>query len=67
MQNIILYNSMFTFTSVEGKVDTEINNVRGPYVFRMNGQKYHKIGTVLPEGKENHAGHSCTPMTLQMR
>jgi hypothetical protein len=50
MQNIRLYNSMFAFTSMGGKVDKKINNGNGPYVFRMSGQNYHKIGTLLPEG-----------------
>uniref|UniRef100_A0A453ETN3 Uncharacterized protein n=4 Tax=Aegilops tauschii subsp. strangulata TaxID=200361 RepID=A0A453ETN3_AEGTS len=52
MQNISLNNSMFAFTSMGGKVDTEINNGRGRYIFVMNGQKYHRIGTLLPEGKD---------------
>ncbi|KAK1668043.1 hypothetical protein QYE76_056202 [Lolium multiflorum] len=33
-----------------GKVDKKVNNGNGPYVFRMSGQNYHKIGTLLPEG-----------------
>ncbi|XP_040248153.1 uncharacterized protein [Aegilops tauschii subsp. strangulata] len=52
MQNIRLYNSMFAFTTMGGKVDTEINNGGGPYVFRMNGQNYHRIGNLLPEGED---------------
>lgn len=40
---------MFAFTSMGGKVDNQINNGSGPYVFRMNGQNYHRIGTLLPE------------------
>jgi hypothetical protein len=35
-----------------GKVDKNINNGKGPYVFRMSGQNYHKIGTLLPEGAD---------------
>lgn len=49
-QNIRLYNSMFAFTSMGGKVDYEINKqASGPYVFRLNGQNYHQIGTLLPK------------------
>uniref|UniRef100_A0A453C8N7 Helitron helicase-like domain-containing protein n=2 Tax=Aegilops tauschii subsp. strangulata TaxID=200361 RepID=A0A453C8N7_AEGTS len=48
--NIRLYNSMFAFTSMGGKVDYEINKqTPGPYVFRLNGQNYHQIGTLLPK------------------
>ena len=49
LKNIRLYNSMFAFTSMGEKVDKEINNRSGPYVFKMNGQNYHRIGTLQPE------------------
>lgn len=49
MQNIRLYNSMFAFTSMGGKVDKEINKGSGPYVFKMNGLNYHRMGTLLPK------------------
>mgnify|MGYP003702294039 CR=1 FL=1 len=48
-QNIRSYNSMFAFTSMGGAVDRKINKGRGPYVFRLNGQNYHHIGTLLPK------------------
>ncbi|WVZ50301.1 hypothetical protein U9M48_001567 [Paspalum notatum var. saurae] len=49
-QNIRSYNSMFAFTSMGGHIDHEINRQGGgPYVFRMNGQNYHQIGTLLPK------------------
>ena len=50
---------MFAFISTGGKVDTKINNGRGTYVFGMNGQKYLRIGTLLPEGKDE-------PRTMQL-
>ena len=41
---------MFAFTSMGGQIDYQINRKGGaPYVFRMNGQNYHKIGTLLPK------------------
>jgi hypothetical protein len=48
-ENIRSYNSMFAFTSTGGIVDKSINNGHAPYVFRMHGQNYHHIGTLLPE------------------
>lgn len=39
---------MFAFTSMGGKVDTSINKGRGPPVFRLLGQNYHMIGSLLP-------------------
>ncbi|EOY04504.1 Uncharacterized protein TCM_019749 [Theobroma cacao] len=46
--NIRVYNSMFQFTSIGGKIDSEINRRPGPYVFKINGQNHHKIGSLLP-------------------
>ena len=46
--NIRVYNTMFAFTSMGGKVDNSINNGNDPYVFRMYGQNYHRIGSLLP-------------------
>ena len=48
-KNIRAYNSMFAFTSMGGRVDGSINNSKGPYIFRMCGQNYHRIGSLLPE------------------
>jgi hypothetical protein len=48
-KNIWSYNSMFTFTSIGGIVDKDINKGHGPYIFRMHGQNYHHIGTLLTE------------------
>ena len=49
-KHIRAYNSMFSFTSMGGNVDKEINTRRGPYIFRLHGENYHHIGTLLPEG-----------------
>ena len=40
---------MFAFTSIGGRVDGSINHSKGPYDFRMCGQNYHRIGSLLPE------------------
>jgi len=40
---------MFAFTSMGGRVDRSINRSKGPYVFRISGQNYHHIGSLLPE------------------
>ncbi|KAM3204632.1 hypothetical protein P3L10_028041 [Capsicum annuum] len=32
-----------------GQVDGSINRSKGPYVFRMSGQNYHRIGSLLHE------------------
>ncbi|XP_057428026.1 uncharacterized protein LOC130721279 isoform X1 [Lotus japonicus] len=53
LDNIRLYNSMFAFTSIGGKVVTNINDGHGPPQFVISGQNYHRIGSLLPE-----EGHS---------
>ncbi|KAL6505874.1 hypothetical protein OROHE_023253 [Orobanche hederae] len=47
--NIRAYNMMFSFTSMGGKVDTSVNKGRGPYVFKIQGANYHRIGSLLPQ------------------
>nr|KAJ0203081.1 hypothetical protein LSAT_V11C500297320 [Lactuca sativa] len=49
MKNIRSYNSMFSFTSMGGKIDSSINRGNVPYIFRLSGQNYHSIGSLLPE------------------
>nr|ABD65060.1 hypothetical protein 27.t00039 [Brassica oleracea] len=46
------YNMMFSFTSLGGKIDHSINNGRGPFVFRMSGENYHRIGDIVPEPRQ---------------
>nr|XP_028945292.1 uncharacterized protein LOC103408064 [Malus domestica] len=46
--NVRLYNSMMGFTSMGAKVDASINKGQGPYVFKINGQVHHLMGSLLP-------------------
>lgn len=48
-RSIRLYNSMFAFTSMGGKVDHAINSGKAPYVYRLNGQNHHVFGTLIPD------------------
>ncbi|GJT79832.1 ATP-dependent DNA helicase PIF1 [Tanacetum coccineum] len=45
---IRVYNSMFCFTSFGARIDHSVNSGRGPYTFRINGQNYHRMGSLLP-------------------
>ncbi|XP_070006392.1 uncharacterized protein [Nicotiana sylvestris] len=47
-ENIRTYNSIFAFTSMGGKVDFSVNKTKGPRTFRLSGQNYHQIGSLLP-------------------
>ncbi|XP_038717417.1 uncharacterized protein LOC120010695 [Tripterygium wilfordii] len=49
MDNIRAFNSALAFTSMGGRIDTQINEIAAPYVFRLNGQNHHLIGSLLPE------------------
>jgi hypothetical protein len=48
-QKIRQYNSIFAFTSMGANIDKTINKGDSPYVFRINGQIHHRIGSLLPE------------------
>ncbi|KAK9050036.1 hypothetical protein SSX86_030995 [Deinandra increscens subsp. villosa] len=52
LKKIRRYNSMFSFTSMGGKVDKSINKGGAPFVFKLSGQNYHTIGTLLPKDGE---------------
>ena len=47
-EQIRVYNGMFCYTSFGANIDHSINTGRGPYTFRVNGQSYHRIGSLLP-------------------
>ncbi|PWA63861.1 hypothetical protein CTI12_AA347070 [Artemisia annua] len=49
IDNIRRYNSMFAFTSIGAKQDMSVTDGRGPYCYRIQGQNYHRMGTLLPE------------------
>lgn len=49
LSNIRSYNNMFAFTSLGGRVDTGRNDGHGPPQFIISGQKYHRIGSLVPE------------------
>jgi hypothetical protein len=46
------YNSMFCFTSLGAHVDESVNMGNGPYVFKMGGSVYHRIGSLIPADDE---------------
>ncbi|KDQ58918.1 hypothetical protein JAAARDRAFT_46567 [Jaapia argillacea MUCL 33604] len=47
-QDIRMYNSALAMTSVGVKVDYSVNNGVGPYVYKIQGALYHKMGSLLP-------------------
>lgn len=49
IQKIRQYNSLFAFTSMGANIDKNINQGNGPYVFRINRQIHHRIGSLLPQ------------------
>ncbi|XP_057433563.1 uncharacterized protein LOC130726329 [Lotus japonicus] len=53
IENIRSYNSVFSFTSFGGKIETGLNNGGGPPQFVISGQNYHRIGSLLPKIGEN--------------
>ncbi|KIK79145.1 hypothetical protein PAXRUDRAFT_61919, partial [Paxillus rubicundulus Ve08.2h10] len=47
-QNIHHYNNVLAVTSVGGQVDNSVNNGCGPYVYKIHGEVYHCMGSLLP-------------------
>ncbi|XP_040361974.1 uncharacterized protein LOC112164813 [Rosa chinensis] len=52
-ENIRVYNSMFSFTSMGATIDHKINTGSGPYVFKISGQVHHLMGSILPSDGES--------------
>lgn len=53
IDNIRRYNSMFAFTSIGAKQDTSVNQGYGQYCYKIQGENYHLMGTLLPQqGKQ---------------
>lgn len=48
LENIRSYNNMFCFTSMGGKIDSSTNNGNSPPVFKLHGQNYHLLGSLMP-------------------
>ncbi|KAK9666387.1 hypothetical protein RND81_14G181400 [Saponaria officinalis] len=48
IENIRAYNMMFSFTSMSGRIDRSVNRGRSPYSFKLHGQNYYSIGSLLP-------------------
>lgn len=52
-EKIRAYNSIFAFTSMGAKIDNTVNLRPGPYVYKISGQNYHRIGGLIPgQGKQ---------------
>lgn len=51
-ENIRSFNSMFCFTSMGGYIDKSVNTSSTPPVFRLHGQNYHRIGSLLPSDSQ---------------
>jgi len=50
-----MYNSVLAFTLLSAKVDESITRGIGPYSFRIQGELYHKIGSLChAEGQRPH-------------
>lgn len=48
IKNIRQYNCLFAFTSMGAQIDKSVNNGRGPPLFKICGQVYHRVGSLLP-------------------
>ncbi|KAG2738560.1 hypothetical protein P692DRAFT_20676686, partial [Suillus brevipes Sb2] len=52
-KNIRRYNAALAFTSLGVQVDQSVNNGRGPYIYRIHGELYHRAGElIVGEGRQ---------------
>jgi hypothetical protein len=58
---------MFAFTSLGAKIDTGVNKGSGPYVFKINGQVHHRIGSLLPDEGAAQFMHNSIFFTLKTK
>ncbi|CAF2144115.1 unnamed protein product [Brassica napus] len=55
-ETIRVYNSLLAFTSIGANIDYSVVFGRGPFTFRIQGQTYHRIGSLIPKpGKATEA------------
>ncbi|KAJ7146510.1 hypothetical protein C8R44DRAFT_724281 [Mycena epipterygia] len=52
-KNIRTYNAAFALASLGVTVDKTVLDGHGPYVFKIQGALYHKVGALLPEPGKN--------------
>lgn len=52
-QQIRMYNMMYAFTYLGAKINNRFNNGSCPPTFRIQGQFYHKIDSMLPLPNQN--------------
>ena len=51
--NIRAYNSIFAFASLGANIDKKLIEKKGNYCFRIHGNVYHYMGSLLPQQKED--------------
>ena len=49
LKNIRRYNAAFALASLGVKVDRSVQDGHGPYVFKIHGALYHRVGALLPQ------------------
>ena len=48
-ETIRVYNALLAFTSIGAKLDYSVVFGRGSFTFRVHGQTYHHIGSLIPK------------------
>jgi hypothetical protein len=58
-EKIRMYNSILSFTSTGARIHESVTGTRGVYAFRIQGEIYHRIGSLLPQ-------HDAQPRFCQL-
>jgi hypothetical protein len=54
-----MYNSILSFTSTKARIHESVTGMRGVYAFHIQGEMYHRIGSLLPQ-------HDAQPQFCQL-
>jgi hypothetical protein len=58
-EKIRMYNSILSFTSTGARIHESVTGTRGVYAFRIQGEIYHRIRSLLPQ-------HDAQPRFCQL-
>ncbi|CAN7098419.1 unnamed protein product, partial [Brassica rapa subsp. narinosa] len=66
-ETIRVYNALLAFTSIGAKLDYSVVFGRGSFTFRIQGQTYHHIGSLIPKPKMMDANNCLAKVFRRVR
>ncbi|CAN7085254.1 unnamed protein product [Brassica oleracea var. botrytis] len=66
-ETIRVYNALLAFTSIGANIDYNVVFGRGPFTFRIQGQIYHRIGSLIPKPEMMDANNCLAKVFRRVR